>query len=537
MTRAEIDAADPNRKRPASEKTRLAPGVEPKFPLDEEESDFSPGAQPEHQATRVVAAVTPRGARAPDQASAATRITAEATDTDTGGVKGPIGVGSVLKERFLLENEIARGGMGVVYRARDLLKEQYQDRNPYIAVKVLGESCKAHPDAFIALQRETSKAHKLAHPNIITVYDFDHDGDAVFMTMEFLEGQTLSKYLDAYRPDGLPKKLALSIVEGMGQGLAYAHSKGIVHCDFKPGNVLVTEDGTVKILDFGIARVSAEHQRKTRDATVFDAGVRLGALTPAYASCEMIEWQEPDPRDDIYGLACVTYELFSGRHPFSGEQATTARDRGLKPQPVKGLSKYEWKALRHGLAFERDARTPSVEQFLKELMQRESTTAGWPVIAGATVLLTVTAAVVYNTIDGTGEEHVDPVPPVDVETSLSADEREKISRLTEAAQIHFMVGRVTDPPGSNAYDAYRHILEIDPGNKQALAGLSEIAGYYETQARERWQQGDIEGSRALIETGLGIQPDHPGLHALMNEIEPQSTWTRVTQWFQNLLDR
>ena len=104
-------------------------------------------------------------------------------------------VGIVLKNRFILEGVIARGGMGVVYKAKDLRKVEALERNPYIAIKVLGEDFKQHPESWIGLQRETRKTQQLSHPNIITVYDFDRDGENVFMTMELLEGEPLTELL------------------------------------------------------------------------------------------------------------------------------------------------------------------------------------------------------------------------------------------------------------------------------------------------------------------------------------------------------
>ncbi|MEJ2692261.1 MAG: tetratricopeptide repeat protein, partial [Candidatus Thiodiazotropha sp.] len=111
------------------------------------------------------------------------------------------------------------------------------------------------------------------------------------------------------------------------------------------------------------------------------------------------------------------------------------------------------------------------------------------------------------------------------------------SRLVEAAQVHFMVGRITDPPGSSALAAYQQILEIDPSNTQAHAGMKQIADHYEALARESLENGNIEQSRMLIETGLSVEPDHKGLRKLLKKIEPQSTWRGISQWLWNLATR
>jgi serine/threonine protein kinase len=291
----------------------------------------------------------------------------------TGGQGAPApermkGVGDTLNGRFVLEECIGFGGMGTVYKALDLRKLEASDRKPYIAIKVLNVQFQGHPKSLIALQREARKAQSLAHPNIVSVYDFDRDGSMVYLTMEYLEGGPLSQVLRAPNFRGMPFDDAMKIVTGMGKGLAYAHERGFVHCDFKPANVILTESGGVKVIDFGIARVFQKAEEDS-DVTVFDPG-SLGALTPAYASPEMLENREPDPRDDIYALGCITYELLTGRHPFNRLSATQARDAGMRPQRPPNLNHQQWRALRCALAFNRDARTPSVNRYLAEIGYR-----------------------------------------------------------------------------------------------------------------------------------------------------------------------
>jgi serine/threonine protein kinase len=274
------------------------------------------------------------------------------------------GVGETLNGRFVLEECIGFGGMGTVYKALDLRKLEASDRKPYIAIKVLNVQFRGHPKSLIALQREARKAQALAHPNIVSVYDFDRDGPMVYLTMEYLQGKPLSQLLRAPGFAGMPYADVLPIVTGMANALAYAHGRGFVHCDFKPGNVFLTDSGNVKVIDFGIARVFQKTEEEV-DVTVFDPG-SLGALTPAYASPEMLEHGEPDPRDDIYALACITYELLTGHHPFNRLSSAQARGTAMKPQRPPTLGRAQWQALKCGLALERGERTPSVTRFLDE---------------------------------------------------------------------------------------------------------------------------------------------------------------------------
>lgn len=285
-----------------------------------------------------------------------------------------IAPGAVLRGRFQLDEVLGVGGMGSVYLGSDLIKVRAQDKQPRVALKVLNEDFKQHPDSFIALQREASRQQKLAHPNIATVYDFDQTEDGLaFLVMELLEGQPLNDFIKkVVRPKGgLPFEEAFPMVEGLGNALIYAHERNIVHSDFKPGNCFITKDGNMKVLDFGIARAVKNPGAAEGETTIFDPG-KLGALTPAYASTEMLEGEEPDTRDDIYALACVAYELLTGKHPFNKIPANKARDNNLKPEPIKGLTRKQWRGLERGLAFAREDRSQSTAEFLEEFEGRTS---------------------------------------------------------------------------------------------------------------------------------------------------------------------
>ncbi len=304
-----------------------------------------------------------------------------------------IEVGSILRNRFELVAKLGEGGMGAVYLATDKIKEEAQDKNPKIAVKVLNETFKQFRESFIALQRESSKQQRLAHPNIATVFDFDRDYTygTVFMTMEYLEGEPLDKYIRRLPPEGLDYKEARPVIEGMCHGLAYAHHHQLVHSDFKPANTFLNKDGVVKLLDFGIARAAKPKdapEGSTKENTLFDPGT-LSALTPAYASAEMLEGETPEPPDDIYALACVCYQLLSGKHPFNKMPANHARDNDLSPAPVKKLKRRQMKGLMRGLAFDRNKRPQTVEEFLDEITPKK------PVLAYA-----LTTAAVILTIIG-----------------------------------------------------------------------------------------------------------------------------------------
>ncbi len=284
-----------------------------------------------------------------------------------------LGPGVTLKERFVLLEKLGQGGMGVVFKAKDLLKVEAQDKDPYVAIKVLTDAFKKYSGSFIALQREASKAQRLAHPNIATVYDFDRDGNTVFMTMEYLQGKPLNQLIKEINKKPLKLDHALHIIEELCSGLSYAHEKFLIHSDFKPGNCFLLNDGHVKLLDFGIARASTQTEEE-RENTMFDPA-KLSAVTPAYATPEMFAGMNPDPRDDIYGLACVAYQLLAGgKHPYNKVASPKIKELGIKPKPIKGLNRRQQKTLMKALTVVREERIDEVEKFAEGMRSKKSHT-------------------------------------------------------------------------------------------------------------------------------------------------------------------
>ena len=285
--------------------------------------------------------------------------------------KGNTEAGRLLKNRFVLEEKVGSGGMGDVYKALDLRQQEAQERDPYIAIKLLNESFSRHKDAFLSLQRETSRTRAIPHPNIMGVYDFDKEGDTAFMAMELLDGKPLDDYLKEH-PEGVSTEDAWNILDGICKGLMRAHDAGIVHSDFKPGNIFYTKDKVAKVFDFGIARAVSNPNELEADGekTVFDAG-SLGALTPTYASYEMLKGLEPSKSDDVYAVALVAYELFMGKHPYDRVPADKALDRGITPKPVADIKRRQWRALKKALALKGEDRTQTIDEFYEAMFAED----------------------------------------------------------------------------------------------------------------------------------------------------------------------
>ena len=291
-------------------------------------------------------------------------------------------VGCILKGRFRIEKELGRGGMGVVYLALDIRKVEARDRNPHVAIKVLNDDCRKHPSALIVLQREAMRSQRLAHDNIVHVYDFDRDGALVFMTMEYIEGHDLRHFIRSLAGVSTDYSKLWPIIQGMGRALARAHASGIIHSDFKPGNVLIDRHGVVKVFDFGIARAANLAGRTpSGDQTVFDAG-SLHAMTPAYASLNRLHGKEPSFSDDIYAFGCVVYELLTGVHPFHRQSADYVYAHRLTPAKVPGLSRVQQRALRQCLTVSHAGTTYAMPAVLEQLQPRTRRQKVFPWVLG-----------------------------------------------------------------------------------------------------------------------------------------------------------
>lgn len=266
----------------------------------------------------------------------------------------------IINNRFVLKESLGAGGMAMVFRALDLRKHETGDSDPYIAIKILGRELEDHPQAFVTLQREAKKSQMLSHPNVIKVYDFDREGDLVYLTMEELKGRPLNKIIRE-NSQGLPPEIAMPIIAAIADGLAYAHERNIVHADLKPENIFYTDEGEVKIIDFGIARIITDLDTKG-SGEQYDPDEVTG-LTPAYASVEMFRDEAPVPSDDVYALGIISYELLTGEHPYKRNAADVAFEKGMTVKKLTHIRGYQWKAISKALLFERKSRFKSGTEF------------------------------------------------------------------------------------------------------------------------------------------------------------------------------
>jgi tRNA A-37 threonylcarbamoyl transferase component Bud32 len=390
-------------------------------------------------------------------------------------------VGQMLNGRFVLAQRLGEGGMGTVFKALDLRKQEAQDRSPFVALKVLNEDFRRHPEALRSLQRETKKAQTLAHPNVITVHDFDRDGATLYMTMEYLPGESLDRLVRARDFKGMPRPEAFKIVRDIGAALNYAHENGIIHLDLKPANIIVAETGRTKVIDFGIARaVARPHIDHGGDDTVFDAGV-LNALTPTYASPEMLTNQPPDPRDDVFALAGITYELLTGRHPFGRAPATEAQKSALKATKPPSLSNYQWRALQRGLSFDRDARSPTVATFVADVTAKPWWQRNTLLLMGAAALLAgVAVASLY--FKETAPEQIGVAAPANPSVSQVDWTAEMRNRLASAAEEAVRIAEATERIRLTAAQAAARSAVLAQADRDGVTGDAARKALAETAA-------------------------------------------------------
>jgi hypothetical protein len=268
--------------------------------------------------------------------------------------------GAVLRHRYRIEAVLGQGRMGTVFQVLDEFRVEGPGTQR-LALKVLHPAVIKRADLLAESRRELQTLQLLSHPNIIRVFEFDRDGSLVFFTMELLTGAPLSRLLQARKHVPLKRPQALAVIRDIGAALAYAHARGAVHGDLNLQNIFVTTSGELRVRGFG-------GSFKTREAyQVREHETLLPLAASTCASCQVLEGERADIRDDVFSLAYIAYLLLSGAHPFTKSTAIEARAAKLKIRRPANLSRRQWQALRSALRWECEKRPAKIEPWLEEL--------------------------------------------------------------------------------------------------------------------------------------------------------------------------
>lgn len=311
------------------------------------------------------------------------------------------GVGSLIKERYLIEEIIGRGGLSIIYKVQDLRRVESGDPNPWVILKMLSPEFRDVEECRNILLQEASIAKRCRHPNIIAVHDLDRDGQDLFVVAEYIEGRNLTDLTGSVDFVGLGTHLSDPMIESICSGLQYLHGRGLVHGDIKPGNVILDSENDIRIIDFGnalehepksvaadkaaanpldesevaagdvdadaaSASESAEqptgHAEQVGQAEQAGKMEQTAALTPVYSAIDVLEGETPTTEDDIYALACMVNEITAGHHPYQRKDAQQAYQQNVKPKLKKGLWPWQRRVMRAALSHDRKRR-PTAQEF------------------------------------------------------------------------------------------------------------------------------------------------------------------------------
>src|SRR5215468_1229523 len=287
--------------------------------------------------------------------------------------------------RYKIVRGLGRGAMGIVYHAID------PSIGRPVAIKTIQLSQGRKPEEMERLRerlfREARSAGMLSHPGIVTIYDVEQQGDLAYIAMEYVDGPTLDHVLS--QAEALTPEQMFSILGQTAVALDYAHNKGIVHRDIKPANIMITADGTAKITDFGIAKITASDNLTMTGSIVG---------TPHYMSPEQVQGKPVDGRSDQFSLAVIAYEMLTGEKPFTGEHLTTVVYKIVAEEPPPAhrvnatINSQIESALHRGLSKRPDQRCRTCSEFISTLEKACTGTRGWkPVARGGSLAMPTVA--------------------------------------------------------------------------------------------------------------------------------------------------
>ncbi len=349
--------------------------------------------------------------------------------------------------RYEILDVLGQGSMGVVYKCRDTVL------NRYVALKTMNLGLSSNPDLKERFYREGKTLGTLNHTNIVSVYELNEFGSTCYIVMEYLEGTSLNQLINDHQE--LATMTKLEIVRQVCNGVIFAHDRGIIHRDLKPANIFLREDGLIKILDFGVAKLATSKMTKS--------GVILG--TVAYMAPEQLMGETIDVRADVFSIGAIMYELFSYKKPFRGDTITQVMGSIINTRPgdIKGVDKSINFIIQHALEKDRNRRYQTVKELqgnVEQLLEFEKKKR----------------IKTRNIIDKTITSQIQ-----DVRKQLQKIEviKEEIRQQLDVAELALKEDRFDD-----AIEAAREVLKRDNAHQKAEKILAHAKKYKELKKEE-----------------------------------------------------
>jgi serine/threonine protein kinase len=453
----------------------------------------------------------------------------------------------VIGNRYTIVEEIARGGMGIVYKAHD------QQLDMVIAIKVLPPSLAGDKQGLENLKREAKTAMLLSHPNIMRLHNFEEIGETRFLTMEFIDGETLAKLLSEAKRFSVGETIKFAVQ--ICAGLDYAHQKKVIHRDIKPSNLMLDRDGVVKIADFGIAGVVQDTISRVTQTTVFG--------TLAYMAPERLKGEKTDHRSDIYSLGVVLYEFLAGHPPFyTGGIEYQIIHSDPKPIPdipdnlasiiMKSLAKnpedrwgnardiYNALNRRQSASFAASGAGKRLEDAHARGAARTTTKQQTPssrflpyAIIGSLVLLVVTGFIYFLA----STMKISPSQKAAMETSKIIEDtlQKKIGKLIDEGNRYIDEKAYTKPSYANAFKTFSEVIKLDPDNSYAREKISWIKEKYiesanqalEKKAKGRKKLRNLVEARELFLEALLVAPGNEYVTKEIRELDDRINRGRI----------
>jgi serine/threonine protein kinase len=392
--------------------------------------------------------------------------------------------GQILNERYVISSRIARGGMAEIFLARDL------ELDMDVALKVVPASLADDQRLIKHLRDEAKIAIQLTHQNIVRVYSFDAGGETKFIVMEYVSGKNLYQLMNETPEKKFPPKQVIEWLKPVCDALNYAHSLGVIHRDVKPSNIMVTEEGLVKVADFGIARRLEESMKSISQQTVRG--------TPNYMAPEQLRGEDITILSDIYSLAATVYMLLSGTPPYTSAVIAVSPDRPA-PHLITGIPPRLFRVITRALDVDPHRRLQSAGE-LYEAIENAFTRPP------STRLFSAESPVPDSVPDSVRlEQSAEEVPiRVDAEElpdgldAVTAAIRDKALKAAEESNFQ------------KAIKLFRELAEILPGNPQAWCGLGDslIKAGYPKDAIEAFQKAikiEYDNIYARFQIGLAYE--------------------------------